>query len=149
MTTHRARSVCLGALLALASVAVAADDPIGKRKDLMSDVGSAAKPIGQMFRGDVEFDAAVVMTSLKTWQDVGSKFGDLFPEGSESGNDTEAAPSIWEDREGFDEALAMWQEATASAIEANPQSLEEAQPTVGPVFNTCKNCHDNYRIDDE
>ncbi len=149
MPMTRTKFACLGAALALASVAIAADDPIHERHKLMESVGDAAKPIGQMFRGDIEFDSGVVMESLNTWASVGSKFGDLFPEGSETGQDTEAAPAIWEDREGFDEALAMWVQATDEAIAANPQTLEEAQPTVGPVFNACKNCHDSYRIDED
>jgi len=149
MSTTRMKAVCLCAALALASVAVAADDPIHERQELMKSVGKAAKPIGLMFRGESEFDAGVVMESLNTWKSVGEKIGDLFPEGSETGHDTEAAPAIWEDRDGFNAALARWREATDAAIAANPQSLEEAQPSVGPVFDACKNCHDSYRIEDE
>ncbi len=149
MSTTRRKLVSFGAALALTSVAIAADDPIQARQAHMENVGKAAKPIGLMFRGESDYDAATVMKSLETWQKVGIKFGNLFPEGSETGQDTEAAPAIWEDRDGFDRALAEWSEATAAAIAANPQSLEEARPTVGPVFNACKNCHDSYRIEDE
>jgi cytochrome c556 len=70
----------------------------------------------------------------------------LFPEGSEGG---EAAPAIWEDRAGFDEALAQWRDAIAAAQEAAPASLDDAGPVLGPVFNACKNCHDTYRIEEE
>jgi cytochrome c556 len=136
------------AMFAFASAATANDDPIHDRQKLMEGVRDAAKPIGLMFRGESEFDAAVVMESLKVWQKAGAKFGDLFPEGSESGQGTEAAPAIWEDREGFKAALAKWREATDSAIAANPQTLDEAKPTVGPVFQTCKGCHDTYRIEE-
>jgi len=62
--------------------------------------------------------------------------------------ETEAAPAIWEDREGFNEALATWREATDTAIAAKPQTLDDAKPVVGPVFQACKNCHDTYRIED-
>ena len=74
------------------------------------------------------------------------KFGDMFPEGSEGGR---AAAAIWEDREGFNAAMKKWQEATAAAIEAAPQTLDEAKGTVGPVFGTCKNCHDTYRVEED
>lgn len=135
--------------LALTTIALAGDDPRHERHELMESVGDAAKPIGQMFKGERDYDAAIVMTSLETWHDVSTKFGDLFPPGSDTGEGTEAAPAIWEDREGFETALAEWRSATQNAIEAAPQTLEAAKPIVGQVFNTCKNCHDTYRIEDE
>jgi cytochrome c556 len=62
--------------------------------------------------------------------------------------DTEAAPAIWEDRAGFEAALLKWREAVEAAQAANPMTLEAAKATVGPVFQTCKGCHDTYRIED-
>lgn len=144
--------IALSAVVALsltAPLAIAEDDPIHERHELMEAVGDAAKPVGAMLRGQSEFDAAVLMESLKVWKKVGGKFGDLFPEGTETGGGTEAAPAIWEDREGFNAALAEWREAVDAAIEANPDSLEAAKPVAGKVFNACKNCHDTYRIEDE
>ena len=144
--------IALSAVIALslaAPLAIAEDDPIHERHELMESVGDAAKPVGAMLRGQSEFDAGVLMESLKVWKKVGGKFGDLFPEGTETGGGTEAAPAIWEDREGFNAALAEWREAVDAAIEANPDSLEAAKPVAGKVFNTCKNCHDTYRIEDE
>ena len=76
-----------------------------------------------------------------------AEFGGLFPEGS--AGDTRAAPSIWEDRDGFDAALQEFADATATAIEAAPATLEDARPALGPIFQTCKNCHDNYRLSDD
>ena len=148
MKTSIATILFVFALLVLGSAATAGDDPIHERHELMEGVRDAAKPIGMMFRGEAEFDAGVVMESLETWRAAGEKFGELFPEGSQTGQGTEAAPAIWEDRDGFNSALARWREATDKAIAANPQSLEAARPTVGPVFQACKNCHDTYRIED-
>lgn len=130
-------------------VALAEDDPIHERHELMEEVGDAAKPIGQMFRGEAEYDADVVMESLGVFEEVGSLFGDLFPEGTETGGGTEAAPAIWEDRDGFEAALEEWRSAVDTAIEASPATLDEARPVVGEVFNACKNCHDSYRIDED
>jgi cytochrome c556 len=139
----------LALILTASAFAVAEGTPQHERHELMEDVGKAAKVIGAMFRGEAEYDAAAVQTSLATFQDAAGKFGDLFPEGSETGEGTEAAPSIWEDRDGFNAALQEWADATAAAIEAAPATLEEAKETVGPVFQTCKGCHDDYRIEDE
>jgi cytochrome c556 len=137
------------AAVAVASLAIAGEDPRHERHELMEGVGDAAKPIGEMMKGERDYDADVVMNSFRTFEDASKKLGGLFPPGSETGEGTVAAPAIWEDRAGFDAALTEWQEAVAAAIAAAPASLEEAKPVAGPVFNACKGCHDNYRIEEE
>jgi cytochrome c556 len=132
-----------------APVALAEDDPRVVRHELMEDVGDAAKVVGAMLKGEREYDAAAAAESLATFSEVASKFGDLFPAGTETGADTEAAPAIWEDRAGFDAALKDWSDATAAAVAAAPATLEDAKPVLGAVFKTCKGCHDTYRIEDE
>jgi cytochrome c556 len=137
------------AAAAIATSAIADDDPRHERHELMEGVRDAAKPVGLMLRGEAEFDSEQLMQSLNVWKDAAGKFGAMFPEGTETGMDTEAAPTIWTDRAGFDAALAEWATAVDTAIEAAPTTLEAAKPVVGPVFQTCKGCHDNYRISDE
>ena len=119
-----------------------------ERHELMEDSKKAAKPIGAMLKGEKTFDAAEAMESFHTWKEVAGNFGDLFPEGSESGHDTEAKPTIWTDREGFNKELLAFSEAVDGAIAANPQSLEELKAAAGPVFKTCKSCHEGYRVED-
>ena len=128
---------------------IADDDPRHERHELMENVRDAAKPMGKMLNGEREYDAAVVMASLETFADAAKVFGDLFPPGTETGDGTEAAPAIWEDRAGFEEALAGWAAATDAAIAASPQTLDDAKPVLGEVFGSCKNCHDTYRIEEE
>ncbi|MDJ0761313.1 MAG: cytochrome c [Woeseiaceae bacterium] len=135
--------------LVLYSIAIASDDaPQQVRQDLMKDVRQAAKPVGNMLREKEAFNAETMMSSLMVFAKVADQYGAQFPEGSESGFETEAAPAIWEDREGFDMALMEFAEATKIAIESGPQTLEDARTTVSPIFKTCKGCHDNYRIED-
>lgn len=142
----------LAAIIALPvfafSLAIADEDPRQVRHELMESVRDAAKPVGAMLKGEEAFDAETVMASLDTMDEVSGKFGDLFPPGTDTGMDTEAAPAIWEDREGFEAALAKWADAVDNAIAVQPQSLEELKPAAGPVFQACKNCHDNYRLED-
>jgi len=143
------RILFFAAAIAVTTASVAeGDDPRHERHELMEGVGKAAKPIGKMLKGEMDYDADVIMKSLQTWHEASTTFGDLFPAGTETGMDTEAAPAIWEDRAGFDEALTDFRVATEAAIEASPATLEAAKSTVGPVFQTCKGCHDTYRIED-
>ncbi len=133
---------------AIALTAAAGESPQHERHELMEKVLDAAKPVGAMLKGESEYDWATAEKSLKTFEKVAGKFGGLFPEGSDTG-DTKATPAVWTDREGFDEALQDWADATAAALDAAPATLEEGKPVLGAVFAACKNCHDTYRIEDE
>jgi cytochrome c556 len=149
MSYLKSRSLIAAVALALTSPLFAGDDPAHERHELMEGVGDAAKPVGQMLKGEREFDASVVMSSFETFDEASAEFGGLFPPGSETAEGTEAAPAIWEDRAGFEEALAAWADAVDAAIAANPQTLEETKPVAGEIFKACKGCHDDYRIEDE
>ena len=137
------------ALMLPASLVWASDSPQEQRHELMEGNKDAAKPVGGMLKGEREFDAAVVMESFQTWSDAAGKFGDLFPEGSETGYETEAKETIWTDRDGFNEHLVTFADAVNAAIEANPQDLEALKAATGPVFKACKACHEDYRVEDE
>ena len=149
MSYLKSRSLLAAIALAFTSPLLAGDDPVHERHELMEGVGDAAKPIGKMLKGERDFDAGVVMASFETFAKAAEQFGDLFPPGSETGEGTEASPAIWEDRAGFEEALATWSEAVDAAVAANPQTVEDTKQVAGPIFNACKGCHDNYRIEDE
>ena len=146
------RVIFISSILALMfslSPAWAADSPQEVRHEMMEAVGDAAKPVGKMLKGEQEFDAAVVMESFQVWSNAAIDFGDLFPEGSETGYDTEAKETIWTDRDGFNEHLVTFTDAVISAIEDNPQDLEMLKTATGPVFKACKACHEDYRVEDE
>ena len=144
------RLIVMTMLLLLAPpLLLAGDAPQQKRHDLMEQSKEAAKTVGAMLKGQRAFDAADAMTGLQIWADVAGKFGALFPEGSETGYDTEAKATIWTDREGFDKQLAMFSEATEKAVAANPQSLDELKLVAQPIFKSCKGCHEEYRVDDD
>lgn len=142
-------TLSLTGLLCVAAVASAEHSPQHQRHELMESVGDAAKPLGGMLRGKMAFDADVVMQSLMTWRDAAEQFGSLFPEGTETGEGTEAAPAIWTERADFDAKLAKFLEDTNTAIAAKPMTLEAAQPLIGAAFKNCKGCHDKFRIEDE
>jgi cytochrome c556 len=146
------RIVCITAALALLSslpCAQASESVQEQRHELMESSKTAAKTIGGMLKGEQEFNAAMAMESFGTWDHIAGTFGDLFPEGSETGHDTEAKESIWTDRDGFNAELAAFSEAVTAAIEADPQDLEALKTAAGPVFKACKSCHEGYRVEEE
>lgn len=132
----------------LLSTAVLADNNvIEQRQDLMERTGDAAKVIGEMLKEEQPFDAAAAMAALEVLDKTAAQAGDLFPVGSETGNDTEARSTIWSDPEGFEQALLDFSDAVDNAIVANPASLAELGAAANPVFKTCKGCHENYRVE--
>jgi len=133
--------------LIFSSLAFAGPGPIEKRQQLMEETRDASKVIGGMLRQKQPFDAAAAMASLKVWQYTAAKAGDLFPEGSGVGHDTEAKITIWTDRAGFDEKMAEFASTVDAAIAANPDNLEALNAAAGPVFNACKGCHEGYRVE--
>jgi len=142
----------------LASVAFAHSDgheqdqqssPIEQRQELMSNTRDAAKVVGGMLKQKQPFDAEAAMNALLVWQKTAAKAGSLFPEGSEVGHDTEAKATIWTDRAGFDMKMATFGETVDAAIAANPSSLGELGKVAGPIFDSCKDCHEGYRVEKE
>ena len=133
----------------LTGTAFAGSDPIEARQHLMEKTGDAAKYIGGMLREERSFDAVGAMNAMQTWLKTAEEAGDLFPEGSQTGHDTEAKSTIWSDRTGFDEKLKNFKTQVVAAIDADPESLDELKAAAGPVFKACKACHEEYRVKKE
>jgi cytochrome c556 len=131
----------------ITGAALAGSDPIKARQHLMEETRDGAKVIGGMLKGEKPFDAEAAMAALKVWKKTATEAGDLFPEGSETGHDTEAKSTVWTDRAGFDEKMAIFNTKVDEAIAANPDSVEALKAAAGPVFQSCKGCHDGYRVE--
>jgi len=140
---------CALALFVFLPQAATAASVQEERHELMESAKDAAKPVGEMLKGERAFDAAVVEESFGTWEHVAATTGDLFPPGSETGYDTKAKSTVWTDRAGFDQALQEFSTAVSMAIEAAPQDVEALKTATGPVFKACKGCHDGYRVEKE
>ncbi|MAW85620.1 MAG: cytochrome C signal peptide protein [Phyllobacteriaceae bacterium] len=143
-------ALALSAIALSAAAATAADDPIGVRKALMQATGASAGTASAMMKGDLDYNPAVAKASIATMAAVAKAYGDYFPEGSDMGADTTAAPKIWEDAAGFQEALAKFQADTSAAMQASgkdgPADLDAFKAAMGPVLANCKSCHEGFRV---
>ena len=138
----------LAAALIVGSTAVtAADDPIATRQDIMKNTGGAIGVLAKMAKEEMPFDATSALLAVRTIHVAGIGFPLFFPEGSETGGDTEAAPAIWEDMAGFREAGANMVRVTGDIIELPPTSLDELRESLGMIGKTCQSCHEDYRIE--
>jgi len=77
---------------------------------------------------------------------VAATYGEHFPEGSDTGFETEAAPAIWTDRAGFDAKLAEFKEDADAAVAAAPADLDALKAVFGPLTQNCGACHETYRL---
>ncbi|MBW3098624.1 c-type cytochrome [Pseudohoeflea coraliihabitans] len=129
-----------------ATLAFAADEPQKERQELMKGVGGATGTMAKMVKGEEPFDQAAVIAALETISANVEKFPELFPEGSETGMETEAAPAIWENMEDF-RAKADKLQSDADAILADPPAdLDGLKAVFGPLTKNCGACHETYRI---
>ncbi len=136
------------------AAAAAGDAPaeIEQRQANFKAIGDSFKAI----RGQLETDApdfAVITPAAADINERLQRLPDFFPEGSsmEAGYDTEALAVIWEDPDGFAEAIengvAASGDLMAAAATGDPEAVAGQVGNIG--LNGCKACHDKYRVDDD
>ena len=139
-------ALACGACIAVATAAVAADDPIANRQAIMKNVGAATGVLGKMAKGEMEFDALAAQMALRVINTSSYGYGELFPAGSETGGNTEAKDTIWSDMDGFQAAIVKFQVDTAAAVAAPPAAQADLGPILGSIGANCGACHKAYRI---
>lgn len=140
--------VVLGAFAVIATGAIAADDPIKARQELMKSVGDSTKLSAQMVKGKMPFDSLTAEDAMQTIADVPDKYVTLFPSGSDKG-ETEAAPRIWEDMAGFKAAAEKLKTAALNGVKAAGNGEAAFKAAFGELVKNCKGCHQDYRIKKE
>ena len=139
-------------LAALATPALASDDPIATRQQLMDNNLAAAGVAGGILKDQLDYSQPVGNAVIQAWSATAIAVGDYFPEGSADPERSRASPKIWEDMAGFEAALAKFQDAVAAAREAGgekgPEAKEAFAELATPVLQTCQGCHETYRLED-
>lgn len=150
-TLMRKWTVLGAALTVTAAAGIAAVDPIETRQVMMQSNGSAAAIAGGVMKGELEYNPVVGRAVVASLHATALAYGDFFPEGSGDDERTTASPKIWEDPEGFASELAKFREATTQAMEVSgrdgPPDAEAFTAVMGAVFDSCKTCHEGYRIE--
>ncbi len=132
---------CLGV-----GAVVAADEPQVVRQEMMKKVGGAMGAMGAMAKGEKPYDAEVVKASLTTIADIAKVFPDHFPDGTETGLDTEASPKIWENRADFKAKADALGAAATAQLASVPVDVAGLGPVIKAVGGTCGDCHETYRL---
>ena len=123
-----------------------ATGPAFDRQTMMKQVGGAVRILSGMARGEAEYDPEAAVLGFRTIQAVAAGLPYLFPEGSETGDETEAAPAIWSDWDGFVAAANELETDAAAAVETGGGGLEAFQAAFMEVAGNCRTCHEAYRI---
>jgi cytochrome c556 len=138
-------AIGVAVVVAIAAVAATATEAITQRQKAMEGVRDGMMSLGAIAKKEQPFDAAVVQTAAAKIAEHLEQAAGLFPEGSDTGEvQTWAKPEIWTDRARFDEIFASSHQAAVDL-----QSVTEAEaflPALGKLGNSCKSCHDSYRL---
>ncbi|MGE0501489.1 MAG: cytochrome c [Rhizobiaceae bacterium] len=142
------RSAILVLAASLSMAAAAHANPVSDRQALMKEFSRVARDVAPFARGQLDYDAAAVQVALEGLKARAELFDveTLFPAGSESGDGTEAAPTVWSDRAGFLAAVNRFKADISAAVAARPQDRAVLEPLFGAVGDNCGGCHRGYRL---
>jgi cytochrome c556 len=122
-----------------------------ERHDNFEAIGDAFKGI----RGELEKDTpdfGAIAAKASEINTLGGKIEGHFPAGTsvDDGFKTEALATIWEKPEEFKAATQKLLDESAKLAEIAPGADKEAVGAqVMALGGACKDCHDNFRLDDE
>jgi cytochrome c556 len=138
------RTVLVVAAFAVGATAVVAQsDPIAGRRAGMKAVGEQNRIATEMIEGKRPFNQADAKKVLATFNEHATKLKDMFPDTSKTG-DTNALPSIWENRSDFDAKLAKFA-SDSKAAEGKVNNLDSFKTEMTEVRKNCGGCHQTYR----
>lgn len=134
------------ALVVGTAVAVSASDPITARKAMMKNNSEAMKVVVPMIKGEAEYDPVKAALAMRILNTTAHGFTSMFPDDSQAGGETEAAPAIWEKMADFHAAGDKFAADTAAAITASAEGLDSFRAAFGEAAGNCKGCHDQFRV---
>ncbi|WEX79123.1 cytochrome c [Sinorhizobium numidicum] len=145
------RAFMLAAVLAGVGVTAvtAADEPQAVRQQLMKKVGAAAGALSGIAKGEKPYDADIVKASLATISETVKIFPNHFPEGSETGMETEASPKIWENMGDFKAKAAKLGSDAEKLLAELPADQAGVGAALGVLGKDCGSCHETYRLKKE
>ena len=118
---------------------------VKKRMGLMKGIASEMKRLKPMVNGKTPYDVSVVQGAAKAISAHARDIGPTFPKGSAQ-HPSEASPKIWTEWEKF-EASANDLQTHADALLAEAgKGVTVAKPLFASMTDTCKTCHQRYRV---
>ena len=118
------------------------EEIIKERQSIFSKNYKTAKRINSLASNGSLDEAKILMIEMS---DNYKRLLDLFPENSKTGFETEALPSIWENKDEFN---LLMTKASSNMIEltSDIDGAEDLKATLGKyMWSSCKSCHSKFR----
>ncbi|MBV0913716.1 c-type cytochrome [Anianabacter salinae] len=137
-------TICAVTVAVQTTAQTAVQNPAVKaRMDLMGQIASNTKVLGDMAKAERPFDAAAAQAAAAAIAAHAARIPAAF-EAQETDPESEALPVIWTDFAGFtarSEALRVAATGAASSI-TSPDTLRSG---LGGIGRTCGACHETFR----
>lgn len=120
------------------------EEIIKERQSIFSKNYKTAKRINSFASNGSLDEAKILMIEMS---DNYKRLLDLFPENSKTGFETEALPSIWENKDEFN---LLMTKASSNMIELTSviDGADDVKATLGKyMWSSCKSCHSKFRAE--
>ena len=120
------------------------EEIIKERQSIFSKNYKTAKRINSLASNGSLDEAKILMIEMS---DNYKRLIDLFPENSKTGFETEALPSIWENKDEFN---LLMTKASSNMIELTSaiDGADDVKATLGKyMWSSCKSCHSKFRAE--
>ena len=117
---------------------------IKERQSIFSKNYKTAKRVNSLASNGSLDEAKILMIEMS---DNYKRLIDLFPENSKTGFETEALPSIWENKDEFN---LLMTKASSNMIELTSviDGVGDMKATLGKyMWSSCKSCHSKFRAE--
>ncbi|WP_416191788.1 c-type cytochrome [Neisseria sp. CCUG12390] len=131
-----------------AAPAGSANASVAERERLMDIFKDASGTMGKMIKGETPFDAAAFQAAADTMAENADKPWQHYTEESAK-ESPDAKPEVWSKHEEFKQAAEKFVAATAALKTAAAEgNLDAVKKPFGEVGQSCKACHDSFRVED-
>lgn len=131
-----------------AAPADSAKAAVEERERLMDIFKESAGTMGKMIKGETPYDAAAFQAAADTMAENADKPWVHYTEESAK-EESGAKPDVWSKPEQFKQEADKFIAAAAALKTAATQgSLDAVKKPFGDVGQSCKSCHDSFRVDD-
>jgi cytochrome c556 len=142
-----AAAVMIGAGLSLPAAAQfqKPEDAIKYRKAVFTVMGNHMGRLGAMVNNKAPYDAKAAAASAEVLATLAPLPWSAFGEGTDKG-ETRAQANIWSEADKFKAGATKMQDEIAKLdAAAKTNDLAKLKAAFGPVGQSCKGCHDNFR----